>query len=232
MFWWSLVTIKREFYHGTKGTVSKEDIEPLVPFCWSVLWYFFGCLFHLACLQPRWGVYRGGIPIASSVGILSRNCTIVQLDLHKGLALPSTWCGITLSVVSYTSLLYLSVVTIKWSTMLVVFMCVHCVRFNSFIIINFFCCRNNFCHGLYTHLCCIDHVKCFYFSYIFNWKIDLLLFGVRIILFLWIENFYVLDCFFCACVKESEVGGGLKFEGWSGRRARRREVCVFIYVSC
>lgn len=44
---------------------------------------------HIACLQPKWRVCRGGIPIAGTFGIFSRNCKIIQYDLHQGLACSS-----------------------------------------------------------------------------------------------------------------------------------------------
>lgn len=64
------VLVKRLF------TVAFLSSEPL----WSVF-----CILIIACLQPRWGVCRGGIPAASTFGIFSRNCKIIQHDLHQGL---------------------------------------------------------------------------------------------------------------------------------------------------
>lgn len=44
---------------------------------WVILFYLFWyCCYHIlfvACLQSRWGVYWGGIPIAGTSGIFPRN---------------------------------------------------------------------------------------------------------------------------------------------------------------
>ena len=50
----------------------------------------------LACVQPRWRVCRGGIPIAGTFGIFSWNCQVIQYDIYQGMTCSGlvNWCFI------------------------------------------------------------------------------------------------------------------------------------------